>query len=163
MAGPEAIMKKARLILDYIECDLPAPSESIALLALRRAPELILRCQQIAMRNFKIIKEWIEKRGDVHWVEPAGGTVCMVKLPLGVDAQALCTLLREKYATLVVPGDFFYVRGFIRISAGMDEDILRTGLKNVSKAIDQLKGDLRNRNHSSRNTNHCRGEDDGLH
>jgi len=139
LVGPEALLKKARLALDYIECDLPAPSESIALAALRKGPELILRCQQIAMRNFKIIREWIEKRGDLQWVEPGGGTVCMVKLPPAVDAQALSTLLREKYGTLVVPGDFFYVRGFIRLSAGMDEDVLRQGLKNVGKAIDQLK------------------------
>jgi DNA-binding transcriptional MocR family regulator len=91
------------------------------------------------MRNFEIIREWIAKRGDLQWVEPGGGTVCMVKLPPSLDAQALSTLLREKYGTLVVPGDFFYVRGFIRLSAGMDEDVLRQGLKNVGKAIDQLK------------------------
>ncbi|MBI3854125.1 MAG: aminotransferase class I/II-fold pyridoxal phosphate-dependent enzyme [Planctomycetes bacterium] len=129
------------LALDYIECDLPAPSESIALAALRKGPELVLRCQQIAMRNFKIIGEWIQKRGDLQWVEPGGGTVCMVKLPPQVDAQALSTLLREKYGTLVVPGDFFWVRGFIRLSAGMDEEVLRQGLKNVGKAIDQLQNE----------------------
>jgi len=141
MAGPEPLLKKARVALDYIECDLPTPSESIALVALRRGPELVLRCQQIAMRNFKIIREWIEKRGDLHWVEPAGGTVCMIRLPANLDAQVLCTLLREKYATLVVPGDFFYVRGFIRVSAGTDEDVLRAGLRNIGKAIDQLQAD----------------------
>lgn len=139
MVGPEPVLKRARVALDYIECDLPTPSESIALVALRKAPELILRCQQISLRNLKIVREWIEKRGDVQWVEPGGGTVCMVKLPPAVDAQALSTLLREKYGTLVVPGDFFYVRGFLRLSVGMDEDILRQGLRNVGKALDQLK------------------------
>jgi aspartate/methionine/tyrosine aminotransferase len=139
MAGPEAVIRKARTILDYIECDLPAPSESIALAALKKGPELVLRCQQIAMRNFRIIGEWIAKRKDLQWVEPAGGTVCMIKLPPAMDAQALAGLLREKYGTLVVPGDFFYVRGFLRVSAGMDEDVLRQGLKNIGKAIDQLR------------------------
>src|SRR6185436_17848698 len=43
MVASDAILKKARVVLDYIECDLPAPSESIALVALRRAPELVLR------------------------------------------------------------------------------------------------------------------------
>jgi hypothetical protein len=33
------------------------------------------------------------------------------------------------------------VKGFIRVSAGMDEDVLRLGLKNVGKAIDQLQTD----------------------
>jgi len=139
MAGPEDLLAKARRALDYIECDLPAPSESIALAALKRGPELVLRCQQIAMRNFKVIGEWIEKHDDLSWVEPAGGTVCMIKLPSSVDASVLSTLLREKYGTLVVPGDFFWVKGFIRVSAGMDEDVLRQGLKNVGKAIDQLQ------------------------
>lgn len=141
MAGPEDVLARARQALDYIECDLPAPSESIALAALKRGPELVLRCQQIAMRNFKIIREWIEKRDDLKWVEPAGGTVCMIKLPPNVDAQVLSTLLREKYGTLVVPGDFFWVKGFIRVSAGMDEDVLRQGLRNIGKAIDQLQDD----------------------
>jgi aspartate/methionine/tyrosine aminotransferase len=58
-----------------------------------------------------------------------------------VDAQVLATLLWDKYATLVVPGDFFWIRGFIRVSAGMDEDILRQGLKNIGKAIDQLQAE----------------------
>ena len=97
---------------------------------------------QEALANVEIvIREWIEKRGDLQWVEPAGGTVCMIKLPPNLDAQALCTMLQEKYGTLVVPGEFFYVRGFIRVSAGMDEDVLRQGLRNIGKAIDQLQSD----------------------
>ncbi|RPH41147.1 MAG: aminotransferase class I/II-fold pyridoxal phosphate-dependent enzyme, partial [Planctomycetota bacterium] len=68
IVGPEPLLKQARQALDYIECDLPVPSESIAVLALKKAPELVLRCQQIALRNFQIIREWIEKRGDLHWV-----------------------------------------------------------------------------------------------
>ncbi len=65
----------------------------------------------------------------------------MIKLPHTVDAQNLAGLLREKYGTLVVPGDFFYIRGFIRLSAGMDEEILRQGLRNIGKAIDQLQSE----------------------
>lgn len=139
IVAAEPILRKARQILDYLECELPAPSEKIAILALRRAPELILRCQQIAMRNVKIVSEWVARRGDIQWVEPQGGTVCMVRLPAGVEAQPLASLLQEKYSTLVVPGEFFWVRGYLRLSTGTDEEILRQGLKNVSKAIDQLK------------------------
>ena len=38
-----------------------------------------------------------------------------------------------------VAAELFGLRGFISISAGMDEDALRQGLKNVGKGIDQLK------------------------
>jgi aspartate/methionine/tyrosine aminotransferase len=139
IVAAEPVIRKARLALDYLECDLPTPSERLAVLALRKAPELVLRCQQIALRNIKIVSEWVARRGDVQWVEPAGGTVCLVRLPPGVDAQPLATLLQEKYSTLVVPGEFFWTRGVIRLSLGMDEEILRQGLKNLSKGIDQLK------------------------
>jgi aspartate/methionine/tyrosine aminotransferase len=139
IVASEALIRKARLAFDYIECDLPILSVKIATIALRKAPELVLRCRQIVLRNIKIVGEWVAKHGDLQWVEPEGGTVCMVKLPPGVDAQELSTLLRENHSTLVVPGDFFSIRGFIRISCGTDEEILRQGLKNVSKGIDQIK------------------------
>lgn len=139
MAGPEEVIRKARLALDYLECDLPAPSESIGLLALRKAPELADRARRIAQRNFAIVEEWLSRRDDLSWVKPDGGTVCLVKLPPGLEAMELSNFLREKYSTLVVPGEFFWIRGFLRISCGGDEEILRQGLKNIAKAVDQLK------------------------
>jgi len=139
LVGPEPVIRKARVALDYIECDLSVPSETIALAALKKAPELVERCRQIARRNFAAVEEWVGKRDDVTWVKPDGGTVCMIKLPAGMEGQELSNLLREKYSTLVVPGEFFWIRGFVRVSCGMDEEILRQGLKNLGKGIDQLK------------------------
>lgn len=139
IVASESVIEKARVILDYLECDLSAPSEGIALAALKRADALIERSRRIASANFKIVGEWIARRGDVAWVEPEGGTVCMVRLPRGVDAKKLSTRLREDFSTLVVPGEFFGVRGFVRISCGGDEEPLRKGLKNVGTAIDKLK------------------------
>lgn len=139
LVGDPAFIARAREVLDYLECDLPAPSEWIAAQALKKGPELAERCRRIAERGFSVLREWIQKRDDLDWVEPAGGTVALVRLPHGVDAPALSNLLREKHSTLVVPGDFFGARGFLRLSVGMDEDVLRQGLKLVGKAIDQLK------------------------
>ena len=139
IVAAEPLIQNARLALDYIECDLPIPSETIALEALRRAPELAERCRAIALANFKIIGDWVGGRTDLAWVKPDGGTVCLVKLPAGVDSLPLSALLREKHSTLVVPGDFFGLRGFIRVSAGMHEETLRQGLKHVARSIDELK------------------------
>ncbi len=72
-------------------------------------------------------------------MEPEGGTVCLIRLPSGMDSAALSKLLRERYSTLVVPGEYFWTPGFIRVSFGMDEDILREGLRNVGQAIDLMK------------------------
>ncbi len=138
IVGPDSVIRKARLALDYIECDLPIPSEKIALAALAKGPELAARCREIVRRNLAIVRDWVAKRDDLAWVEPEGGTVCMIRLPAGMDAMELSNLLREKHSTLVVPGEFFWIHGFIRVSCGGDEEPLRQGLRNVGKAIDQL-------------------------
>jgi hypothetical protein len=139
LAGPEELVRKARTAFDYVEALLPAPGEGIALVALRRAAELQERCRGIVRRNLGLVREWLSKRPDLSWTEPAGGTVCLVRLPVGVDAQELSRHLREAHSTLAVPGDVFGLRGHLRISTGMDEEVLRQGLRNVGKAIDQLK------------------------
>jgi len=137
LVGSEEVVARAREALDYIECDLPAPSEAIAAVALRRMNDWAERARGIARRGFDVVREWLAKREDLSWVEPAGGTVCVVKLPPAIPAAELSTVLRERHSTLVAPGDFFGLRGFLRISVGQDEEILRAGLKNIGKAIDQ--------------------------
>jgi aspartate/methionine/tyrosine aminotransferase len=139
IAGPGEAMRKARAALDYVECDLAAPSERIAAVALRRAPELVERCRTIVARNLAVVREWIAARGDLAWTEPAGGTVCMIRLPEGVDAVALSECLRTDHSTLVVPGDFFGAPGFVRVSLGTDEEVLRGGLANVAVALDSMR------------------------
>ena len=136
LIASEDVVARARQALDYIECDLPAPSEAIALVALRRMDEWAERARRIARRGFDVVKEWLAKREDLAWVEPAGGTVCAIRLPTGIPAPELATVLREKHATLVAPGEFFGLRGFLRVSVGQDEDVLRAGLKNIARAID---------------------------
>jgi hypothetical protein len=139
MVGPEDVIEKAQLVNDYILGGLPGPTQSMALAALRKPEPFLARCREMVQRSIRAVGEWLEKHEHLSWVEPEGGTVGMIKLPPHVDALELSNLLREKYSTLVVPGDFFWVKGFIRIALGLDEDILRTGLKNIGSAIDQLR------------------------
>lgn len=97
------------------------------------------RCRQIVQQNLRTLADWLKKRSDLAWVEPEGGTVALLKLPGTIDAMELSNHLREKSGTLVVPGDFFWLRGFIRISLGIDEETLKTGLRHVGTALDHFK------------------------
>lgn len=139
VAASEELIARMAVVADYLAGGVPTPSQTLALAALQHADRLAARCREIVQRNLKIVSEWLRKRPDLRWVEPEGGTVAMLKLPAGIDALTLSTVLRERYGTLVVPGDFFWIRGFIRISLGTDEDVLRTGLKNIGLALDQLR------------------------
>jgi len=110
---------------------------------LKKGDQLTQRCRDIVQRNLKAVSEWLLKHEQVQWVPPDGGTVCVLKLPQHVDAMELSSVLREKYGTLVVPGDFFWLKGFVRISLGTDEDVLRHGLKNLGSVIEQLRSPKR--------------------
>ena len=127
------------MIQDYFAGGVSAASQRIAVKAIAKADVLAARCRKIVQDNLRILAEWLKKRPDIGWVEPEGGTVALLKLPGTIDAIELSNYLREKSATLVVPGDFFWLRGFVRVSLGSDEETLRGGLKNLGTAIDHFK------------------------
>jgi aspartate/methionine/tyrosine aminotransferase len=139
VVAPESLVEPLMTALDYVAGAVPVPSACIARAALRQADALIGRFNEISAPNRAHARAWAAARGDVTWFEPDGGAIGLLKLPANVDAQALSHLLREKYATLVVPGEFFALKGFIRLSMGMDGPIFREGVENVGRALDEIK------------------------
>ena len=139
VAASEEVIRRIHVIQDYIAGGVSGASQSLALKALAQADFFTARCRKIVQSNLRILSDWMKKRPELAWVEPEGGTVALVRLPGQVDAMELSNHLREKHGTLVVPGDFFWLRGFIRVSLGIDEETLKSGLKHLGTAIDQLK------------------------
>ena len=139
IAASEELIRRIHVLQDYIAGGVSGASQSLALKALSMADALAGRCRRIAQENLRVLAEWVKKRGDLAWVEPEGGTVALLKLPGTIDAMDLSNHLREKHGTLVVPGDFFSLRGFIRVSLGIDEETLKSGLKYLGTAIDHFK------------------------
>jgi aspartate/methionine/tyrosine aminotransferase len=138
VAGSEDFIRRIHAIQDYIAGGVSAASQAIAVKALAKADDLAARCRKIVQPNLRVLAEWLKKRPDLGWVEPAGGTVALLKLPGTIDAMDLANHLRERSGTLVVPGDFFWLRGFVRISLGTDEETLKGGLRHLGAAIDHF-------------------------
>lgn len=124
---------------NYIIGENSAPAQRIALTAVRKIDVLRARARKNIQENIGVVRDWMKGQNDLQWVEPDGGTLCFPKLMHGLDALELSRLAKEKYRTLVVPGDFFWARGHIRLGFGGRTETLRRGLENLSKAIDELK------------------------
>jgi aspartate/methionine/tyrosine aminotransferase len=135
----EEVIRRVKIVADYISGGHAYPSQTIMLLALRDAARLLQRTKDITARNFKIVADWVAKRPDLSWVKPDGGTVALIRIPHGLNAMSLSNRLREKHSTLVVPGDFFWMRGFVRVSCGIPEETLKAGLKNLASVIDEMQ------------------------
>jgi aspartate/methionine/tyrosine aminotransferase len=140
IVADDEVIERIKVAQDYVMGGLSSPSQSLALHALSKSDVLVNRCRQIVQGNVKVLGEWIRKHPHLSWIEPDGGTVALVKLPPNLDAMALSNYTREKYSTLVAPGDFFGLRGFIRVALGIDEEVLRNGLKHLGSAIDHFRG-----------------------
>jgi hypothetical protein len=50
----------------------------------------------------------------------------------------LCTLLREKYETSVVPGKFFEMPEHFRIGIGGETEMTRVGLSRLAAGLDEI-------------------------
>ncbi len=143
IVGPEAVMSRVAEIQDYVMGGHSAASQSLALLAFSRADSILARCRRIVQANAAVLADWMKEHPALSWVPPEGGTVALVRLPKGVDAQDLSDRLRAKHSVLVVPGDAFGLPGFLRIALGVDEEILREGLKHLGPALEQRSSPAR--------------------
>jgi aspartate/methionine/tyrosine aminotransferase len=138
LLGPPALMRRAALIHDLLGTNGVAPGEQMQVAAFERLPALRARAHALLDPNLERIREFFatERRLQVH--VPEGGNVVFPRLPEGLSSDRFADHLRERYSTLVVPGRFFESPRHIRISFGMQGDILARGLRNISRALDDL-------------------------
>ncbi|MBI3097843.1 MAG: aminotransferase class I/II-fold pyridoxal phosphate-dependent enzyme [Planctomycetes bacterium] len=138
LLADEPHIARFRQVYDYLNVVNAVPTEQIALAAFQNLDALRERTAKIVNENLPILREWVDTREDVQWVPPDGGTICFLRLLYGISSWELMRLLKTKYDTLVVPGDFFWAKGFIRVGFGGDTEMLRKGLENLGKALDEI-------------------------
>ncbi len=123
---------------NYISPRNTFPAQVIAAKALRQKDRLLERGKKLVRTNRDLLQNWIHQRSDVEWVPPDGGPICFFKITSNLDVWTVMKKLKEEYDTLVVPGDFFWAKGFIRIGFGNETEHVRTGVENLGKALDDL-------------------------
>lgn len=138
LVADEEIIDSAKEIRGYTTICNSRVGEFLAKIALRRKEELVARAERLAKTNLRIVRGWIDGRGDLHWVPPAGGVVAFPRIELNITSNKLCTLLAEKYKTLLVPGECFDVERHFRIGFGGDTNELRQGIKCVNEALTSI-------------------------
>jgi aspartate/methionine/tyrosine aminotransferase len=85
-----------------------APSEVLALIALRAREVLLSRAREIVASNLerldRFFRDWA---GTVEWVRPRGGTVAFPRLVDGTPVEDFARELVESKGVLVMPGPVF--------------------------------------------------------
>jgi aspartate/methionine/tyrosine aminotransferase len=138
LLGPAALLRRAALIHDMLGGNGVAPGERMQLAAFERLPALRTRAHALLDPNLERLRAWFASETRLRVFVPPGGNVAFPRLPASIGSDSLADHLREKYSTLVVPGRFFEMPRHFRLSFGMRGDVLARGLRNVSRALDDL-------------------------
>lgn len=109
-----------------------APSEILALIALRAKDKILKRNRKVMLDNLKILDSFMKRHNDLlSWVPPQSGTMAVLELLLPVSIEKFSEELVEKMGVLIMPGNVFDLPGnFFRIGFGK---------KNMIEALDRFE------------------------
>jgi aspartate/methionine/tyrosine aminotransferase len=129
-APPEIAQRLWRLI-DLFDNIPSHPSELMSVIAFGKLERIRERSKQLIETNREIYRAFAVRYG---YEVPDYGTVAFPCVAEG-SANSLCEVLRNKYETTVVPGEFFGMPSRVRISLVSQPDVLREGLARFEAAL----------------------------
>jgi aspartate/methionine/tyrosine aminotransferase len=111
-------------------------SDEIARVAVRNRERCYARTRELLKKNLEIAREWVGSfDGFLEWREPEAGAIALVKYRSDVPSAELCERMRIEQSTLVVPGAFVGLEGYLRIWLGGREEYLREGLRRIGEEL----------------------------
>ena len=134
----EDILKRFKEFKDFTTICNSAPSEMLAMIALKNKDKILERNLSIVKSNLKLLDEFFLKyRNIFQWVRPKAGSIGFVRLLTGENSEKFCIDVVENCGVLLVPGTLFnYGSSHIRIGFGR---------KNLHIALKQLDLFLENK------------------
>jgi aspartate/methionine/tyrosine aminotransferase len=96
------------------------------------------RGRELLQENLVIISEWVEGLGEGFSLSPPdAGAMAFIKFPGDTPSVDLCKRIRKNQSTLIVPGAYLGMEGYIRIWFGARADYLRAGLGRIETELRQ--------------------------
>lgn len=129
----EEIMRRLKIFKDYTTICPPAPSEILALIALRARHKLIKENLEIIRNGLAALEAFAKGHPNVfQFYKPKGGSICFLKLLRG-DSHKFCEALVKEAGILLLPSQAF---------ADVEKDECRVrfgvGRKNVPEFLEIL-------------------------
>jgi aspartate/methionine/tyrosine aminotransferase len=105
------VLRRLERAKDYTTICSAAPSEVLALIALRAREQVLGRTRGIVAANLPVFGEFFGRFGDLfEWAPPQGGCVCFPRY-LGADgAEAMCAGLVRDEGVLLLPASIYASR-----------------------------------------------------
>ena len=105
---------------DYTTICSSAPSEALAIIALRAKDEIRDRSMDIILENLRYAESFFaEQRDWFSWLRPRAGSVAFPRLLRGISIDSFCSAALQESGVLIVPGSLFdYPGNHFRLGLG---------------------------------------------
>jgi aspartate/methionine/tyrosine aminotransferase len=113
-------LQRAAAMKDYTTICASAPSELLAIMALRARDVLLARASGIIKRNLALLDEFFAAHAHrFRWNRPRGGSTAFPELTTGAAIDGFADALAEREGVLLLPGTLFGMPGnHFRIGLG---------------------------------------------
>lgn len=133
------ILERCLPLRDNVTLHLSPLVELVAEHAIRHGDVLIQDRLNQAKANRTMLHGWIaDHEGLVNWTPPMAGVCSFVEFPRVPDVRQLCADLAEQDGVLLIPGDCFGHKQFVRLGFGGSSKSFNEGLSLVSKRLKDL-------------------------
>jgi len=136
LAAPKLARRIWRLN-DLFAATAAHPAERMSVMAFDRLGQFRERARGLLMTNRAVLDSFLDSRNDLPCFRPPAGSVVFPCLPDG-EPEAFFKLLREKYETSVVPGEFFEMPRHFRLGIGGETAALQAALERLGAALDDF-------------------------
>ena len=136
LASPD-LAKRMWLLNDLFAASPAHAAERMSVMAFDHLEQFQKRAKTLLRVNRALLDAFLDSRGDLDCFRPHAGTVVFPRLTRA-DPEKFFKLLREKYETTVVPGEFFEMAQHFRLGIGGETAELREGLERISSALDEF-------------------------
>ena len=131
-----AVAERIRRARDVIDGTGSVVAERLATLAFDQLPRLAGRANELLSTNGRIMRQFLQSRPELQWVDPGGATVVFPRIRGVDDASRFAERLLSERDTAVVPGRFFEAPAHVRLGFGSATDNVRGGLAALGAALD---------------------------
>lgn len=105
----QEVLKKFCLFKDYTTICSSAPSEILAIMALRARDTILARNTGIIRQNLEVLNEFFSRYPDhFDWSPPLAGPIAFPKLTMDAGVSEFCRGLVEKKGVLLLPAEVYH-------------------------------------------------------
>lgn len=124
---------------DYNTISISIIDDKLATYALNHYEKILEKNYKLCQENLEVIDKYInESKGLLEWIRPQGGSTCFIKVnKKDIDTYKLACDLAEKEGVLLVPGEVFNHRGYLRVGFGNSKEDLEVGFPILQKYLEQ--------------------------